>query len=99
MATDKKDLLEKLRTYRTGYRSATARNSGVATAKAALMNTLFNHLDEIISALAEDDKNTERISSLTEALQEADEEYRELNEKYKALMASSTPKKKAKQGE
>lgn len=98
---DLNNLLDTLRDSNYAYHAAVSRNSGVAARKTYLMNILFNNLSTIIENLAKVSAAEAQAQSLTEALAEADAEYRDLHAKYKALLeAAEKPArvKKAKQG-
>ena len=86
------NLVETLSSESLAYRSAVARNSGTGNIKTRLMNLLFNNLELILQQLSNINVLNEKVKTLTEALTEADEEYSDLNRKYKALLNETSSK-------
>lgn len=86
-------IIEQLSSARFAYKAAVARNAGVSTEKTRLMNLLFNNLDKILEAIKSVDYLSAQCAALNTSLEEADEEYRELNNKYRELSAASTAQK------
>ena len=87
------ELIDTLSSENVAYLSAVGRNSGVANVKTRLMNILFNNRDLILQQLSNVDVLNAKVQTLTEAMAEADEEYNELNRKYKELLNTAAPAK------
>lgn len=61
-----------------------------------IRNLAVNHIDEILSAQEDVARLTEEVEELRRDLHAADEEYSELNKKYRTLEATVTKKPKGK---
>lgn len=96
MAVAVPELAEKIDAGYVAYKGTIVRRSGTQAAKTQLMNIMFNSIDVIIAALDSVRQLKRENESLTKALAEADEEYVELNKKYKALVSGSAEKTKKK---
>lgn len=77
------DIIEKMTNAQFEYKCALDRGMGVAPAREKLKNVVVNYYDEILAALKEIEGLKEEITALDNALEEADNEIKNLTQKKK----------------
>ena len=88
------DFIEALDNAHQAYKYKKNRQLNSTSEATVLKNILFNHAAEIISSLKSVEAIQEENARLISDLEAADDEYNELNRKYKALSEAPGSKKK-----
>lgn len=83
------ELIETMNAARSEYQSALVRGMGVAVAKERMKNIAFNHYDQLLKALAENQSLNEEVDALDSALADAEKKLKELSSTGKQKAAKS----------